>query len=294
MSLIVQTIAFYQMNINNLGTLYIVATPIGNLKDMSFRAIETLKSVNCIAAEDTRHSASLLQHYAITTPAFSLHEHNERERSSQLLERLTRGESVALISDAGTPLISDPGYFLVREARALGVRIVPIPGACAAIAALSAGGLPTDRFAFEGFLPAKTKARIDRLTSMKQESRTMIFYEAPHRILALLLDMQKVFGDDREVVIARELTKMYETIRAGTLSELVTWVNDDENQQRGEIVVLLKGEEAPVSNIAAHELLAVLLEYLPLKQAVEVATRITSDRKNELYEMALLIKNQSK
>lgn len=285
-------IAFYSMNLNNLGILYIVATPIGNLQDMSLRAIDVLKSVNWVAAEDTRHSASLLQHYAITTPTFSLHDHNEREQTSTLLQRLQQGESIALISDAGTPLISDPGYFLVREARLLGIQVVPIPGPCAAIVALSAAGLPTDRFIFEGFLPAKTKGRVDRLTALRSESRTMIFYEAPHRILDLLEDIQTVFGQDRIVVVARELTKKFETIRSGEIAELIEWVKQDPNQQRGEMVVLVAGVTEPVANIPGQEVLLLLLEHLPLKQAVEIAAKITGERKNELYEMALLIKNQ--
>lgn len=280
------------MNINNQGTLYIVATPIGNIQDISLRAIETLKSVDCIAAEDTRHSLPLLQHYSISTPVFSLHEHNERERAQKLLERLQRGDSVALISDAGTPLISDPGFFLVREARALGIQIVPIPGACAAITALSVAGLPTDRFVFEGFLPVKTKGRVDRLKGLLQESRTMIFYEAPHRILDLLQDMKQVFGETRTVVIARELTKLFETIHSGTLSEILDWATNDANQQRGEFVVLVAGATEFVSNATTREVLTLLLENLPLKQAVEVASKITGERKNELYELALQLKNQ--
>lgn len=280
------------MNINNLGNLYIVATPIGNLQDMSLRAIETLKNVDVIAAEDTRHSAALLQHFSISTPLLALHEHNERERANTLLERLQRGESVALISDAGTPLISDPGYFLVKEARGLGVNVIPIPGPCAAVVALSAAGLPTDRFIFEGFLPAKTKGRVDRLTALKHEPRTMIFYEAPHRIVELLEDMQTVFGKDRTVVIARELTKKFETIRSGVLSELVEWVKNDPNQQKGELVVLAEGSSESPSNIPSQELLKLLLEHLPLKQAVDIAAKISGDRKNELYDLALLIKNQ--
>lgn len=284
------------MNLNNPGVLYIVATPIGNMQDMTLRAIECLKSVNCIAAEDTRHSAPLLQFYGITTSTFSLHEHNERERAGKLLERLQQGESVALISDAGTPLISDPGYFLVREAHALGIRVIPIPGACAAIAALSASGLPTDKFIFEGFLPAKTKGRVDALTLLRGESRTLIFYEAPHRILDLLEDMQTVFGDERQVVIARELTKVYETIRSGSLSEILEFVKQDANQRRGEIVVMVEGSKlaAPASQIAAQEILSLLMENLPLKQAVDIAAKITGERKNDLYELALSIKNSQK
>ncbi len=282
------------MNINHSGTLYIVATPIGNLQDMGLRAVEILKTVDCIAAEDTRHSLPLLKHFSINTPAISLHEHNERERGVKLLERLQQGESIALISDAGTPLISDPGYFLVREAKELGIRVVPIPGPSAVIAALSASGLATDRFVFEGFLPAKTKLRIERLEALRAEPRTMIFYEAPHRILELLEDMQKVFGQTRRAVIARELTKMFETIQSGILSELTAWVNADANQQRGEIVVLVEGEKELVSEgkkMAGHHILTILLEELPLKQAVELAAKITGERKNTLYQQALTLKS---
>lgn len=281
------------MNINNFGVLFIVATPIGNLQDISMRAIETLKAVNWIAAEDTRHSAALLQQFLISTPMLPLHEHNERERAAALFEILQKGESIALISDAGTPLISDPGYFLVREAHALGIKVVPIPGACAAIAALSVSGLPTDRFVFEGFLPAKTKGRVDRLTELQYETRTMIFYEAPHRVLALFEDLQKVFGSERSAVLTRELTKVYETVRAGKISELAEWISKDSNQQRGEIVVLVEGVKADAlpSHIAAREILALLMENLPLKQAVEVAAKVSGKRKNELYEIGLQIKN---
>jgi 16S rRNA (cytidine1402-2'-O)-methyltransferase len=283
------------MNINHFGTLYVVATPIGNLRDMSSRAIEILKSVNCIAAEDTRHSAPLLQHFAISTPVISLHEHNERERSAKLLEQLQRGESIALISDAGTPLISDPGYFLVNEVRRLGMKVVPIPGACAVIAALSVSGLPTDRFSFEGFLPAKSKHRLDKLQALQQEERTMVFYEAPHRILECLQDMQKIFGAERQAVIARELTKLYETIYGATLAELIEWVSNDANQQRGEIVLMIEGVQTKVEReeaISVDVLLKILLDELPLKQAVELAAKISGKRKNELYQQALKLKGQ--
>lgn len=287
-------IAFLPMKINHFGTLYIVATPLGNLQDMSFRAIEILKNVDCIAAEDTRHSSSLLQYFSIKTKMISLHEHNERERVTYLLERLSQGESIALISDAGTPLISDPGYVLVREAKTMGVRVVPIPGACAAITALSVAGLPTDRFIFEGFLPSKTKPRRERLASLRDEPRTLIFYEAPHRVLDLLQDMQLIFGNDRVGVIARELTKVFETIHSSTLAELVEWVEKDENQQRGEIVILIEGSKSvPIldKNSSSDRILSALLETLPLKQAVEIAAKITDQRKNELYQRALQLKS---
>lgn len=278
------------MKINNFGVLYIVATPIGNLGDMTFRAVEVLQSVNAIAAEDTRHSMHLLQHYAIKTSLISLHEHNERERVAMILERLSKGESIALISDAGTPLISDPGYVLAKEARHKGIRVVPIPGACAAIAALSASGLPTDKFIFEGFLPVKSKQRKDHLIGLLDESRTMIFYESPHRIVDLLHDMREIFGDKRPAVLARELTKMFETIRSGTLDELIEWVTHDENQQRGEIVVLLEGLKSKEGLDEVKKILLILLESLSLKQAVDITAKLTGQRKNEIYELALQLK----
>lgn len=277
------------------GTLYIVATPLGNLKDMSLRAIEVLKSVDYIAAEDTRHSAPLLQNFMIQTPMVALHEHNERDKASQVIMDLQQGKSVALISDAGTPLISDPGYFLVHEAHKLGVRVMPIPGACAAITALCASGMPTDRFTFEGFLPAKAKQRQEQLEALRHETRTMLFYEAPHRILETLQAMEAVFGAKRQVVLARELTKLYETIRAGMLAELVQWVESDANQQRGEIVLVVAGAEAGETSqdqINTDELLTLLLDELPLKKAVEVAAKISKKRKNELYQQALGMKKQ--
>lgn len=281
------------MNINHFGTLYVVATPIGNLQDMSPRAIDTLKSVDCIACEDTRHSAPLLQHFMINTQTLALHEHNERERTEKLLERLQKGESIALISDAGTPLINDPGYFLVREARNAGIRVVPIPGASAVIAALSVSGLPTDRFCYEGFLPAKSKHRFDQLKLLQNETRTIVFYEAPHRVLESLEDMLQIFGPAREVVMARELTKMYETVYSAPLQELIEWVKQDENQQRGEIVLMVKGAETTeeeTNPISVDHVLQILLRDLSLKQAVDLAAKILNKRKNEIYQRALQLK----
>jgi 16S rRNA (cytidine1402-2'-O)-methyltransferase len=281
------------MNINSLGQLYVVATPIGNLKDITLRALEILKSVDCIIAEDTRHSSALLLHFAINTPLIALHEHNERERTAKLLERLQKGESIALISDAGTPLISDPGYYLVREARAKGLRVTPVPGACAAIAALSAAGVATDRFVFEGFLPAKSGARLQRLKDVSLESRTLVFYEAPHRIVDLLTAMLEVWGADKQIVIARELTKMYETISSGNLEEMLDFVKKDLNQQKGEMVVIVAGEKE-ISDAASAEtqrILAILIEKLSVKEAVEITMKITGQKKNLIYEMALKLKN---
>ncbi|MDF2867277.1 MAG: rsmI [Gammaproteobacteria bacterium] len=271
------------------GILYIVATPIGNLADMTFRAVQVLQTVDLIAAEDTRHSRPLLQHYGIQTPSLSLHAHNEQQRSQELLEKLQQGQKIGLISDAGTPLISDPGFYLVEKARAAGHKVVPIPGVSAVITALSAAGLPTDKFSFEGFLPAKAGARQKRLTELQQEIRTLVFYEAPHRITDLIDDMLLVYGNERYGVIARELTKQFETIQGGSLIELRSWLQADSNQQRGEFVVLIKGCE-PLQNESqheAHEVLKILLAELPVKQAVSLAVKLTGAKKNELYQWAL-------
>ncbi|VXB09001.1 putative methyltransferase [Pseudomonas sp. 8BK] len=274
-----------------LGSLYVVATPIGNLDDISARALTILRSVALIAAEDTRHSARLMQHFGIGTPLAACHEHNERDQGGRFLARLLAGDDVALISDAGTPLISDPGYHLVRQARAAGIAVVPVPGACALIAALSAAGLPSDRFIFEGFLPAKAAGRRARLELVKEEPRTLIFYEAPHRILECLQDMQAVFGEQRPALLARELTKTFETLKGMPLSELVAWVAGDSNQQRGECVVLVAGWQAPEGEEAvsakAMRVLNLLLAEMPLKRAAALAAEITGVRKNLLYQVAL-------
>ena len=281
------------MKINQLGILYIVATPIGHLKDISLRAIDILKTVDYIAAEDTRHSHFLLQHFSIATPLLSLHEHNESARAIQLIDCLQQGKSIALISDAGTPLISDPGYLLVRAVRNAGIQVMPVPGACAAIAALSASGLSTDRFVFEGFLPAKSKLRQERLAALQTESRTIIFYETPHRVLDSLEAMQEILGKDRPIVLARELTKIFETIKSGTIEEIIHWVTVDPNQKRGEIIILVSGSQVD-SRIkegdivtSSEAVLTILLELLPLKQAAEITAKITGDRKNKLYQRAL-------
>lgn len=274
----------------SLGTLYVVATPIGNLDDISARALRTLREVALIAAEDTRHSIRLLQHFGIETPLAACHEHNEREQGGRFITRLLAGDDVALVSDAGTPLISDPGYHLVRQARAAGIRVVPVPGACALIAGLSAAGLPSDRFVFEGFLPARTAGRKARLEALREEPRTLIFYEAPHRILECIQDMVEVFGEARQAVLARELTKTFETLKGLPLGELRDWVAADANQQRGECVLLLAGWEAPEEEgIDAESLrvLDLLLAELPVKRAAALAAEITGVRKNLLYQAAL-------
>ncbi len=273
------------------GTLYVVATPIGNLDDISARALKVLRDVALIAAEDTRHSMRLMQHFGIPTPLAACHEHNERDEGSRFLARLQAGDDVALISDAGTPLISDPGYHLVRQVRAAGIKVVPVPGPCALIAALSAAGLPSDRFIFEGFLPAKAVGRRARLEAVKEEPRTLIFYEAPHRILECLEDMELVFGGERVALLARELTKTFETLNGLPLSELRAWVASDSNQQRGECVVLVAGWQAPEGDEAVSadtlRVLDLLLKEMPLKRAAAVAAEITGVRKNLLYQVAL-------
>ncbi len=276
----------------NPGTLYIVATPIGNLADMTQRAISVLREVNLIAAEDTRHSRTLLQHYQINTPMISLHEFNEAKRMTELLNRLLQGENIALISDAGTPLISDPGYVLVQSAREAKITVTPIPGCCAAIAALSGAGLPTDSFLFVGFLPSKTGERKHRLASLQDQLTTLIFYEAPHRIAALLQDIKLVLGTERRVVLAKELTKTFETFFAGTATEALDWLQADPYHQKGEFVVLVHGAVASPEKNAdipapAQRILEILCAELPLKQAVALTAKITGVKKNALYANAV-------
>ncbi len=272
------------------GILYIVATPIGNLGDISARALEVLQKVNRIAAEDTRHSASLLRHFAIDTPMFALHEHNERHKAEQVLGYLQQGESVALISDAGTPLISDPGYFLVRQAHAAGIKVVPLPGPSALIAALSASGLATDRFCFEGFLPHKSGARCKVLQTLADEPRTLAFYESPHRIEESLNDMAAILGVERPATLARELTKTFETIRHATLGELAEWVAADPNQRKGEFVLLIEGaqhKEDEGLDGETQRIATLLAEELSVKQAAALAAKISGEKKNAIYKYLL-------
>ena len=272
------------------AVLYIVATPIGNLADMVPRAVEVLQSADLVAAEDTRHSQRLFSHFSIETPLVAYHDHSDDQRTTKILQRLEQGQTVALISDAGTPLISDPGYRLVREARERGIKVVPIPGPCAFVAALSAAGLPSDRFTFEGFLPAKPQAREKALQALAAETRTMVFYEAPHRVLDTLETMRQVFGDTREAVIARELTKAFETIHQLPLAELVEWVRADSNQQRGEIALLVRGAAERKSSeldAEAERVMKLLLAELPPKRAAAVAAEITGVNKKLLYNWSL-------
>ena len=273
--------------------LYIVATPIGNLADITSRAVDTLGAADLIAAEDTRHSKKLLQHLGINTRLVALHEHNERTASAGLIETILQGKSIALVSDAGTPLLSDPGYYLVRSAREAGVRVIPVPGVSAAICALSAAGLPTDRFVFEGFLPARQTARRHRLEQLGSETRTLIVYESSHRIVDSLQDMLAIFGGEREAVVARELTKTFETIRDDNLAGLVAWLTSDSYQQKGEFVVLVRGDQLPENNpltTEAEHVLRCLLEELSVKQASKLASKITGVNKRLLYDRAVELK----
>lgn len=276
--------------------LFVVATPIGNLGDVSSRALTTLAEVAVIAAEDTRRSRTLLAHFGIATPLLALHEHNERSVTEGLLDRIASGESVALISDAGTPLISDPGFHLVRRARERGITVVPIPGPSALVCALSVSGLPCDRFAFEGFLPARAAARRSRLEALRDEQRTLIFYEASHRIVASLHDMIDVFGPQRRAVVARELTKTFETVHGATLAELGDWVEEDANRRKGEFVLVVAGAEASPVQQAAEEdrVLALLAEELSPRLAAGLTARITGGRKNELYRKAVALKSRQR
>lgn len=272
------------------GVLYVVATPIGNLGDMTARAIDVLREADIVAAEDTRHAGALLTHFGLRAKLISLHEHNEERRIEALVAHLAAGRRVALVADAGTPLVSDPGYRIVAAAWARGFRVSPVPGACAVIAALSCAGLPTDRFVFEGFLPAKRSARRERLEGLSAEPRTMVFYESPRRLTECLRDMAAVFGDDREAVVAREITKLHEQILPGTLAELIGWVDEDENARRGEIVVLVRG--APERSRTgldenAIRVLTTLLTELPVKQAVRLTAAATGTPKNLLYAHAI-------
>jgi 16S rRNA (cytidine1402-2'-O)-methyltransferase len=272
------------------GILYVVATPIGHLEDISYRAVAILRQVDLVAAEDTRDSAKLFKRYCVNTPCTSLHEHNEEKQAERLLRRLIAGDSVALISDAGTPLISDPGFRLVLAAHRAGVRVSPIPGACAAIAALSVAGLPSDHFVFEGFLPTKAEARRRRLRTCASEPRTLIFYEASHRIVRSLEDMRDCLGAARQAVVARELTKAFETVHGASLEKLCEWVLEDGNRQRGEFVVLVQGfSQAPdqESESEIRRILSLLLADLPLNTAVRLAAQITGQSKNKIYRIAL-------
>lgn len=276
--------------------LYVVATPIGNLRDISLRALDVLTSADTVAAEDTRNTSHLLTHYGISAKRLlALHQHNERGAAEKIVALLQQGQAVALVTDAGTPAVSDPGAVLVEAVLAAGFRVIPIPGASAVVAALSASGLTTPHFLFYGFLPNKSAARRTVLQALDRHPYTLVFYEAPHRILESVADLQLVFGDGRIVVLAREITKLFESIHRCTLGEAMAWLNSDANNQRGEFVLLVEGAQAKQDGLSAEaeKILAVLLEELPLKQAVQLAVKITALNKNELYQRALELKGSA-
>jgi 16S rRNA (cytidine1402-2'-O)-methyltransferase len=273
--------------------LYIVATPIGNLDDLSPRARQTLQEVDIIAAEDTRRTGKLLAHFAISQRQVALHDHNEADAAAGLIEELANGKSVALVSDAGTPLVSDPGYRLVRDAHAAGITVSPIPGPSAAIAAMSAAGLPSDRFSFEGFLPSKSEARLGTLKSLRNDPRTLVFFESVHRISESLQDMQQVFGAERNAYLAREISKLHEQGVHASLGELSAQLKDGEIVSRGEFVVVVGGApptEDIVANVDAGELLAALVDVLPWSQAVDIVSTLSGRKRNEIYKEMLRIK----
>ncbi|WDD99800.1 16S rRNA (cytidine(1402)-2'-O)-methyltransferase [Thalassomonas actiniarum] len=274
------------------GALYIVATPIGNLGDISQRALDILTQVDVIACEDTRHTQRLLSAFSIKNKTMSMHDHNERQRQEQIAALLQEGKSIALVSDAGTPLISDPGFHLVRYCRQLGLNVTPVPGACAAITALSCAGLPTDRFTFEGFLPSKSGARQTKLAELTNEPRTMVFYDAPRRAIDTIEDVVSVLGGERYVVIARELTKTFETIHSDTAENLLNWLQEDPNQLKGEMVLIIEGHKVDPDAISPKiiDTLKLLLEELPPKKACAIAAKIHGVKKNALYDLALSFK----
>lgn len=276
-----------------VGTLYVVATPIGNLGDITLRAIETLKAVDAIAAEDTRHSSGLLSHFGISKKLIAVHEHNEQQSAEKLVLALKNGDNIALITDAGTPAVSDPGAIVVKIVREAGIKVVPIPGVSAVVAALSASGITQNGFYFHGFLPASGAARRKQLEALKVQTVTLVLYEAPHRIIECVEDIAKVLGGERQITFCRELTKAFETIYTCPASLASAWLQADANQQRGEFVLLIEAApavEAEEVSAEAQRILKCLLAELPLKQAVALATEITNLKKNDLYEFALKLK----
>jgi len=286
-----------QKQTNKQGTLSIVATPIGNLGDITQRALETLINATRILAEDTRNTRKLLTHFGIQGDLQALHEHNEQKKISLIKDWLDAGENIALVSDAGTPLISDPGYHLVSELANEGYTITPIPGVSAIITALSIAGLPTNRFTFEGFLPAKSTGRNKALQENATEQRTQVYYESCHRIIPSIQAMANIFGSDRKVVLARELTKLYEQVFRGDLTGLQEWIISDSSHQKGEFVIMVAGyekeEDSDESNASTEQLLTVLIEELPIKQAANLAARITGQKKNALYRQAMALKKEN-
>lgn len=276
-----------------IGELYLVATPIGNMTDITERALGILNTVDIVAVEDKRRSSRLFSHFGIKTPMISYHDHSEEKQVKKIIDELLCGKSVALICDAGTPLIADPGYKLVKAAKSKSIKVLPIPGPCALIAAISASGLPSDRFIFEGFLPSKSNARITKIQNISEDPRTIIFYETPHRILEALKDMIKIIGPLRQIVFARELTKTYETFISGSLESVLEIIEKDLNQQKGEIVIVLAGADSLEKRSETQDskrILSILLEELPLRQAVSLGAKITGIQKNIFYKLALDLK----
>ena len=281
---------------NGQGTLYVVATPIGNLGDITLRAIDTLKAVDAIAAEDTRHSSGLLSHFGISKKLIAVHEHNELQSAEKLVLALKNGDNIALVTDAGTPAVSDPGAIVVKMVREAGIKVVPIPGVSAVVAALSASGITQNGFYFHGFLPASGAARRKQLEVLKTQTVTLVFYEAPHRIVESVEDVAKVLGENRQITFCRELTKTFETIYSCPASRASAWLQADANQQRGEFVLLVEAEPPQESleiSDEAKRILKCLLAELPLKQAAKLAAEITNEKKNALYDLALTLKQES-
>lgn len=271
------------------GVLYVVATPIGNMQDLTLRAQDILTHVDLIAAEDTRHSRYLLNHFSINTPLMALHEHNEQQASQKLLAQLQQGKNIALISDAGTPLISDPGSELTRILHAEKIKIVPIPGASAVISALSVAGFPADQFIFAGFIPPKENARRQFLENFLAETRTTVFYEAPHRILSCITAMQQVFGEEREITLVKELTKLFETVYRASLPDVIKWLEEEPVRQKGEFVIVLSGAAPQECSIDAEtqRILNLARQQLPLKKAAKLVSEITGISKNQLYQLGV-------
>ncbi len=276
------------------GALYIVATPIGNLEDLSPRAKMVLENVDLIVAEDTRHSKPMLNQFGIETKVRAYHDHNEREQTPALIQQLQTGDSIALISDAGTPLICDPGYHLVVAAHAVDIKVIPVPGPSALISALSAAGFSTEKFIFEGYLPAKTSARQQRMQLFKDENRTLVFYEAPHRIIASIEDAINCFGSERQAVLAKEITKLHENIRRGTLPELLEWLNSDKDLSKGEFVVVIQGnKETVLDEVETTRVLKLLLVDHSFKEAIKLTCEITHSKKNDVYKLAMELKDKA-
>lgn len=277
------------------GTLYVVATPIGNLADLSPRAVDVLTQVDLVVAEDTRHTAQLLRHFGLSRPMQSLHEHNEKQKVESVVQRLRENQSIALVSDAGTPLVSDPGFPLLRRLRELDLPVIAVPGPCAAVAALSVAGLPTDRFAFEGFLPPRQAARLARIQALATEPRTLVFYESGKRLHGMLEDLCSVLGGEREAAVARELTKLYESLYRGNLAQLKDRSTSDQDMSRGELVVVVQGLAADEQehDRELDRVLTILLPAVPLSQAVKLACALTDLARNQVYKRATELRKES-